>query len=192
MAGAAVTEYLSAQDYDRFTAIVRRYSHDVISRAANLSIASEICGKLLRMRPEQYLVIPLAAEEAAQPFDSLLALSLDFPKTMRQFVWGDDPDDRAACEDETRQKWHPYDAAVWDTFIFEYIRLATKQLLVIEGWIEQVEGWAQSDDLTPPDQSATLHHTISQLRETLEAVWAMLTPEAADDRITPVIETAAK
>src|SRR5687768_9098544 len=102
MAGQALTDYLAAQDYARFTAVVRRYSHDVSSRAANLTIAAEICAKLLRSRSDQYLIIPLAAEDSAQQFDALLKHGLELPRQVRHFVWGEDPDNRDACEAETR------------------------------------------------------------------------------------------
>src|SRR5687768_6858525 len=127
MAGAAVTEYLAAQDYARFVAIVRRYSHDVMSRFNNLVIATEVCAKLLRNRPAQFLIIPIGADDAAQMFDALRDQSLAMPAEIRHFVWGKDPDNHDACEAVTREWWYPYDAAKWDSFVFDYTRFVGKQ-----------------------------------------------------------------
>jgi hypothetical protein len=192
MAGAAVTEYLAAKDYARFVAIVRRYSHDVMSRFNNLVIATEVCSKLLRNRSAQYLIIPIGAEDAAQMFDALRNQSLVMPNEIRRFVWGDDPDNRDACEAVTRDWWHPYDAGAWDSFVNNYARFVGKQLQPIDAMVEEIERWAASGVLTPPDQCEVFLNTLRQIRETLDAVWAMLTPAAAEARIMPVIEAPAE
>src|SRR5688572_9147280 len=164
MAGAAVTEYLAPQDYARFATLVRRYSHDVMSRFNNLVIATEVCGKLLRNRPTQYLIIPISADEAAQQFDALRNKSLEMPPKIRSFVWGDDPDNRELCEDFTRKRWHPYDAGAWDTFVFDYTRFVGKQLQPLDALVAEIEKWAASGVLTPPEQSAVFLNTMGQIR----------------------------
>lgn len=190
MAGTAVTNYLAARTYERFVEIVRRYSHDVLSRFNNLVIATEVCSKLLRHRPGQFLVFPIGAEEAAQLFDVLRDYSLIMPNEIRQYVWGDDPDNPAACEAATREAWQPYDAEKWDEFVFEYTRFVGKQLQPIDAQVQKIEAWAASGMLTPPEQSEVLHNTMGQIRETLESVWAMLTPAAAEERIKPIVENS--
>jgi hypothetical protein len=189
MAGPALTEYLAAGDMDRFTAIVRRYNHDILSRSGNLAIGAELASKLLRKRAVSILVYPDMGDLEAGRFDALLKQVLDLSQPIRVFVWGDAPDDPEAVFMQS-QHWRPFDAAVWDTFVTGYIDFVRGQLKQIEFSVQQIESWTESGVLTPPDQCADFRGTITQIRQTLDEVWAMLSPEAAEEHVAPVIEKA--
>src|SRR5688572_16710682 len=131
MAGPALTQYLAAGDMDRFTALVRRYNHDVLSRSGNLAIGAELASKLLRKRGESILIYPEMANLEAGRFDALLQDVLDLSQPIRVFVWGDAPEDPEAVFVRS-QRWHPFDAAVWDSFVTDYIAFVRNQLKQIE------------------------------------------------------------
>jgi hypothetical protein len=189
MAGPQLTDYLAAGDMDRFTALVRRYNHDILSRSGNLAIGAELASKLLRKRADSILTYPEMANLEAGRFDALLQDVLGLSQPIREFVWGDAPDDPEAVFVRS-QRWHPFDAAVWDAFIVQYIDFVREHLKQIEFSVQQIEAWADSDVLTPPDQCGDFRATLASLRETLDAVWAMLDPAAAEQRVAVVVEQA--
>lgn len=192
MAGLAVIEYLAPCELDRFLAIVRRYSHDILSPAANLAIGAEVCGKLLRRRAAQILADPSTAEACAQPFDALLQQTLEFPKAARFFVWGPSPDDQEATRAFAAERWQPYDASVWDIFVAEYIAFISAQLERVEARMHVIEQWMPTAPLTPPDQSADFRSAVEGLRHTLDDVWKRLEPHSAEQHILPVINNGSE
>ena len=192
MAGAAITQCLAPQELDRFTSIVRRYSHDVISTAANLVIAAEVSNKLITNRTAIVLADPKMAVSAVYPFEILRHYGLGFPRVIRRFVWGSQPDDARLVTTHIRHHWYPYDAPKWDQFVKEYIKFVTGHLQPIDRLAKEIAVWAESGALTPPEKSADLRDTISQIPATVERVWALLDSRVAEDRVLPVIEAAAR
>jgi hypothetical protein len=189
MAGPQLTEYLAAGDMDRFTALIRRYNHDVLSRSGNMALGAELASKLLRKRSESVLVNPNMADLEASRFDALLQEVLDLSQPIREFVWGGAPDDPEAVFMRSQQ-WHPFDATVWDKFVADYIAFVRERVKQIEFSVQQIEAWAQSDVLTPPDQCGDFRTTLASIRQTLDDVWAMLNVDAAEQRVAVVVEKA--
>lgn len=187
MAGPVVTQYLASRDHDKFVALVRRYSHDILSPASNLAIGAEVCGKLLRRRAAEVLTDPSSAEANAQPFDALLQQALEFPKAVRWFVWGDNADNPETTRVFTIRRWTPYDAPVWDKFLAEYIVFASAQLERIEAKLQEIERWMPDAALASTEQSADFKSAVTGLRQTLNVVWERLEPQVAEQRVMTVI-----
>lgn len=190
MAGDAITQYLAAQELDRFTAIVRRYSHDVISSAANLVIAAEVSNKLITNRTAQVLADPKKVEASTHQFEILRHYGLGFPRLIRRFVWGNQPDDPRLVKTYIRYNWYPYDAPKWDQFVKEYIKFVTRHFQPIDQLGKEIAAWADSGALTSPEKSGDLRDTIAQIPDTVGRVWALLDPSVAEQRVLPVIEAA--
>jgi hypothetical protein len=192
MAGSALTDYLAAKDRDRFAALMRRYSHDVISTASNLVIAAEVSSKLINARTSQMLAEPSTVQMASHPFEIMRHYGLGFPRVVRRFVWGDQPDNPRTVAAHLREHWSPFDAPMWDQFVKEYVKFVTAQFQPIEDLSKEIAEWAQSGALTPPEQSAALRDTLEQLTDTVQRVWVLLDPQVAEEHVLPVIQSAAK
>ncbi len=190
MASPDIIRFLGEGDRDRFCDLMRRYSHDVISSSANFVVGAELGIKLLQMRGAAILTDPESIESAIQPFELLRHLGLALPRILRRYVWGSDPTNPQATALHVQQNWGPCDAAAWDAFVTGYIARASDQVGPIAGLIADLEAWAESGQLTPPDQSGPMRSTLQQIRQTLETVYGLLTPAAADQRVAPLTRDA--
>lgn len=176
MAGPAVAQFLVQQDYDTFSALVRRFNHDVLSPASNLAIAAEVAIKLLQKRADLIVYDPIFAEDAVPLFETMLQMGLDLPRATRQFVWGQNPDDQAECEALNRARWQPYSVAMWDVFAARYVDFVKAELRAIERQIRAIEDWRDSGVIAHTDMADNFVDTVNSLRQTLERVHDLLDP----------------
>jgi hypothetical protein len=160
MAAPAITEYLAEQDVERFCNIVRKYSHDVISTASNLAIAAEVAAKLVTRKGDVMLVDPALGGQVTPSLNALLRYAVNFPRPIRRFVWGDNPDDKDASAAYAAQHYMPFDAPVWDWFVGEYIAYVQPYVQSMETLVQEIEDWEGSGALAGwehPDEYAHDH-----------------------------------
>lgn len=173
MAGPAVTEYLRQPDFETFRALVRQYSHDVLSTAANMAVGAQVLIKLVQKRADATLADPSMAPDTLPFLETLLRYAMGLPRVSRHYIWGD-PDEHDLHLDELSAQWRPYDVAAWDKFHAAYAEFMRGQLQEFDSMIQELADWVAAGALTPPDQSRDFRESVEGIRRGLESARSVL------------------
>lgn len=192
MAGPAVIQYLSKRDFEAFRTLVRQYSHDVLSTAANMAVGAQVLIKLVQKRAGTTLADPRQAPDVLPFLEALLRYAMELPRASREYIWGD-PDEHHLHLDDLRERWNPYDVPTWDRFHADYVAFMQGQLRDLQAMIDELEAWTKAGGLAPPEQSRDFRQTVGGIRRGLDSARSVLEdPAVFEERVAEMLRKDLK